>query len=175
MLKIDQATLSGSFTDANIRDTKAKSRLGMKELGIGTQNWVEELVSSARASQGEGWLQERAFHYVSFYYLSLVSFYFLYNNKCFELQCVLLVKYISYRPWTFQIILFRNVKGLHHRLIKITDRTLDVVFSRFRDFPFTITLRQEFRTGSVELKERERACAKLPWATASGLLQSKNP
>ena len=54
MLKINQATLSGSVINANIEDTQAKFRLGMKELGIGTQNWVEELVSSARASQGEG-------------------------------------------------------------------------------------------------------------------------
>ena len=30
-----------------------------------------------------------------------------------------------------------------HRLIKITDRTLDVVFSRFRGFSFTITLSQK--------------------------------
>ena len=29
-----------------------------------------------------------------------------------------------------------------HRIIKITDRTLDVVFSRLRGFLFTITLRQ---------------------------------
>ena len=30
-----------------------------------------------------------------------------------------------------------------HRLIKITDRTLDVIFSRFRGFSFTITPRQK--------------------------------
>jgi len=38
-----------------------------------------------------------------------------------------------------------------------TDRTLDVVFSRFKGFSVTITLRQkpkEFR-GSVELQDRE--------------------
>jgi len=53
-----------------------------------------------------------------------------------------------------------------HRLIKITDRTLDVVFSRFMCIPFTFTLRQKpkgvtrsrRRTGSlsVELLDRER-------------------
>ena len=36
--------------------------------------------------------------------------------------------------------LYRSVYSIHknHRLIKITDRTLDVVFSRFRSISFTI-------------------------------------
>ena len=32
---------------------------------------------------------------------------------------------------------------INHRLIKITDRALDVVFSRFRGLSFTLTLRQK--------------------------------
>ena len=35
------------------------------------------------------------------------------------------------------------VKTSDHRLINITDGTLDVVFSRFRGFSFTISLRQK--------------------------------
>ena len=43
----------------------------------------------------------------------------------------------------------------------IIDRQLDVLFSRFRGFLFTITLSRspnEFRAGSVELQNREIAC-----------------
>ena len=42
-----------------------------------------------------------------------------------------------------------------------TDRTPDVFFSKFRDFSFTITLRQKpkgLRKGSFELKDRDIAC-----------------
>ena len=63
-----------------------------------------------------------------------------------------------------------------HRLIKITDRTLDVVFSRFGWNFFTITLRQKprgvsrsrRRTGSFCLEILR--CAKLLLASASGSL-----
>ena len=60
--------------------------------------------------------------------------------------------------------------------MKLTDGTLDGVFSKFMDFSFTITLRRvpkKFRAGSVELQDRERecaACAELLRASASGLL-----
>ena len=54
---------------------------------------------------------------------------------------------------------FQKDKALKHRLIKITDRTLDVVFSRFMCIPFIFTLRQKpkgvarsrRRTGSLSV------------------------
>ena len=54
---------------------------------------------------------------------------------------------------------FQKDKALKHRLIKITDRTLDVVFSRFMCIPFIFTLRQKpkgvvrsrRRTGSLRI------------------------
>ena len=61
----------------------------------------------------------------------------------------------------------RNRECKKHRLIKITDRSLNVVFSRFICFSFTITLRPKpkgvtrgrRRTDflSVELQVREKA------------------
>ena len=53
-----------------------------------------------------------------------------------------------------------------------TDRTLDVVFTRFRGFSFTITLGRspkEFRAGSVELLDRIREPA-LPTQNSFGPL-----
>ena len=47
-----------------------------------------------------------------------------------------------------------------HRFNKITDGTLDVVFSRFMFFSITITLRRcRTRSSSLESQERERACS----------------
>ena len=67
-----------------------------------------------------------------------------------------------------------------HRLIKKTDRTLNVVFLRFMCFSFTITLSQEpkrvtrsrRRTGSlsVELEYRERVCFTTTTLNSFGLL-----
>ena len=42
-------------------------------------------------------------------------------------------------------IYYRCIYVCNHRLINKTDRTLDVVFSRFRGFSFTITLRQRLK------------------------------
>jgi len=41
----------------------------------------------------------------------------------------------------YALYLYRH--GFRHRLINNTDRTLDVVFSRFRGFSFIVTLRQK--------------------------------
>ena len=68
----------------------------------------------------------------------------------------------------------------NHRLIKITDITLDVVFSRFICIWFTMTLRQKStgvkrsrcRTGSrsVDLQDRERACSSPNMRNSFGIL-----
>ena len=67
-----------------------------------------------------------------------------------------------------------------HRLIKITDRTLGVIFSRYMCVLFTIILRQmskgvlrsRRKTGylSVELQDRERACSTQTSRNSFGLL-----
>ena len=66
------------------------------------------------------------------------------------------------------------------RLIKITNRTLDFVFSRFISISFIITLRQKpkgvtrsrRRTGYlfVELQDREKACTRPTTRNSFGLL-----
>ena len=45
-----------------------------------------------------------------------------------------------------------------HRLITITDRALDVVFSRFRDFSFTLTLRQKSKVVTRSLRKAGSLC-----------------
>ena len=40
-------------------------------------------------------------------------------------------------------VVLAKIVSVNHRLINKTDRTLDVVFYRFRSFSFTITLRQK--------------------------------
>ena len=53
-----------------------------------------------------------------------------------------------------QIYKYRKPDTENHRLINITDRTLDVVFSRFRGFSFTKTLRQKPK-GITRMLQRE--------------------
>ena len=48
-------------------------------------------------------------------------------------------KMTVYIPYSIVFSHVNQFEGLNHRLMKITDRTLDVVFSRFG---FKITLRQ---------------------------------
>ena len=67
------------------------------------------------------------------------------------------------------ILFYTIVICFDHRLIKITERTLDVVFSIFMCVSFTITLKQkpkgvtlsQRRTGSlsIDLQDRQRACS----------------
>ena len=60
-----------------------------------------------------------------------------------------------------------------------TDRTLDVVFSRFRGFSFTITLRQKHKR--VPRRQRmlslclviQSCCAELLWASVSRIVNEK--
>ena len=65
-------------------------------------------------------------------------------------------------PDTGQRLEINHEQFYYYRLMNnIIDRQLDVVFSRFRGFLFTITLSRspnEFRAGSVELQNREIAC-----------------
>ena len=67
----------------------------------------------------------------------------------------ILTKPTKIRLWIAFLFVF-----LYHRLIKITDRKLDVVFSRFRGFSFTITLRQTPKGDARMLsQDKERACS----------------
>ena len=47
---------------------------------------------------------------------------------------------------------------MYHRKIKITDKTLDVVFSRFMYFPFTITMRQKPKGVMPSLRRTGSLC-----------------
>ena len=47
---------------------------------------------------------------------------------------------------------------MYHRKIKITDKTLDVVFSRFMYFPFTITMRQKPKGVMLGLRRTGSLC-----------------
>ena len=69
-------------------------------------------------------------------------------------------------------IYYRCIYVCNHRLINKTDRTLDVVFSRFSGFSFTITLRQRPKGVMCmpSLCLVIQRCAELLWSSASGLL-----
>ena len=72
----------------------------------------------------------------------------------------------SYKPFPSQI------GSVQPRIIKITDRKLDVVFSRFRGFPFTIAYRSYSQSAQNRLSlSAHNSFGRLP----QGYCERKNP
>ena len=106
-------------------------------------------------------MTQKVYFHASIYVLSASIPFGMRNGIILTPECIILYM-LLYVVKFFYIQIFSRF--VYHRLFKITERTLDVVFSRFISISYTITLRQNpkgvtrsrIRTDSLQNQKTER-------------------